>query len=112
MRHHVRDTLCRLPDVEPRWAPAVSIFLDMRPDAAPESPGRRSCKVVLKDRLREIEKPLWPRGPAVESLQAAAERLERSLAQDLLSATQGLATFAYSEVTMVGGHERSRLARR
>jgi hypothetical protein len=82
MRHHVRDTLCRLPDVEPRWAPAVSIFLDMRPDAAPESPGRRSCKVVLKDRLREIEKPLWPRGPAVESLQA------------------------------LGGHERSRLARR
>jgi ribosomal protein L7Ae-like RNA K-turn-binding protein len=90
----VRDTLRRLADLEPDEAPVLSVYLDMRPQATGERPAVRSGLVVLKDRLREIEKTLLPRGAALDSFRADAARIQRYLDESLPTAAQGLAIFA------------------
>lgn len=74
----------------------VSAYLDMRP-AAPgtgERPELRTGEVVLKDRMRQIEKSLLPRGPALESFLADRARIEAAVAGNAGAA--GLAIFACS----------------
>ena len=90
----MREVLRRLAALESSELPVLSIYLDTRPQATGESPGVRSGLVVLKDRLREIEKTLGPRGDGLESFRADAARIERYLAQDFPATTQGLALFA------------------
>lgn len=74
--------------------PVLSIYLDIRPQATGQNPAVRSGRIVLKDRLREIEKTLGPRGPALESFQADAARIEHYLDEEAPSESQGLAIFA------------------
>ena len=90
----VRDQLRQLAELEPGDLPVLSIYLDMRPQATGQNPGVRSGQIVLKDRLREIEKTLGPRGPALESFRADAARIERYLDEEAPSESQGLAMFA------------------
>ncbi len=86
--------LRRLAALEPGEVPVLSVYLDMRPQATGERPALRSGLVVLKDRLREIEKTLLPRGPALDSFRADAARIQRFLDEQLPTAAQGLALFA------------------
>ncbi|HEX6122556.1 MAG TPA: Vms1/Ankzf1 family peptidyl-tRNA hydrolase [Ktedonobacterales bacterium] len=110
----VRDLLRRLtqveslnvPDGEPGVVPAeetgherhcvpvLSIYLDWRPQETGGRPGVRWATVVLRDRLREIEKTFFPRGAAYDSIRADAARIERFLDAEATSAAQGLAIFA------------------
>lgn len=90
----VRDQLRQLAELEPADLPVLSIYLDMRPQATGQNPRVRSGQIVLKDRLREIEKTLGPRGPALESFRADASRIERYLDDEAAPASQGLAIFA------------------
>ncbi|MGE3270716.1 MAG: Vms1/Ankzf1 family peptidyl-tRNA hydrolase [Chloroflexota bacterium] len=90
----MRDVLRRLAEYEPADLPTLSIYLDMRPQATGQNPALRSGRIVLKDRLHEIEKTLGPRGPALDSFQADAERIEHYLDEQAPSESQGLAIFA------------------
>lgn len=90
----MRDALRRLADVEPGDLPVLSMYLDLRPQATGEAPAMRSGLVVLKDRLREIEKTFPPRGDGLDSFCADVDRIERFLADDLPAVAQGLALFA------------------
>lgn len=90
----MRDVLRRLAELEPGEVPVLSVYLDMRPQATGERPAVRSGQIVLKDRLREIEKSLLPRGPALDSFRADRARIERYLDEMLPTAAQGLALFA------------------
>lgn len=96
MEPTMRNVLRRLADLEPGDVPILSVYLDMRPQATGERPAVRSGLVVLKDRLREIEKTLLPRGPALDSFRADRARVERYLDEHLPAAAQGLALFTSS----------------
>jgi hypothetical protein len=89
-------TLQRLLEIEAGEPPIVSVYLDMRPHATGENPALRADLVTLKDRLREIEKTFWPRGPAFDSFQADAARIEQFIVGEFSTETHGLAIFACS----------------
>ncbi len=89
-----RALLRRLAEVEPGTPPLLSAYLDMRPHATGEAPSVRSGLVVLKDRLRELEKTFPPRGPDLASFRADAARIEAYVAGDFPPEAHGLALFA------------------
>jgi len=90
----VRDLLRRLAEVEPTELPVLSVYLDMRPEADGQRPGQRDGRIVLRDRLREIERTVGVRGPAADSFTADSERI-RAYADDAFDpASAGLAVFA------------------
>ena len=103
----LRDTLRRLAEVEAIELPVLSVYLDMRPQATGQAPGRRGSEVVLRDRLREIERTYWPRGDDFDSFTADAERIRDYLESELDPSAQGLAIFACSGIglweTVVAG---------
>src|SRR5262249_7935011 len=78
----VREVLRRLARFEGGGLPVVSVYLDMRPEASGERPGRRPGETVLRERLREIERTYLPRGPQLDSFRADAERVGRYVAQE------------------------------
>jgi peptide chain release factor subunit 1 len=92
----MRDLLRRLAEFEPTDLPVLSVYLDMRPQATGESPGRRTSLTILRDRLSEIEGTLGPRGDGFDSFQADAERIQAFLDDELDRSSQGLAIFACS----------------
>ncbi len=94
MSEQLREQLRRLAELEPGAVPVLSVYLDLRPHATGENPAVRSGFIVLKDRLREIEKTLLPRGPALDSFRSDAERIQRYIEQSLPASAQGLAVFA------------------
>jgi ribosomal protein L7Ae-like RNA K-turn-binding protein len=92
----IRDVLRRLAEREPTDLPVLSVYLDMRQQVTGESPGRRASLTILRDRLRDIESTLGPRGEELESLQADSERIRAFLDEDFDRSAQGLAIFACS----------------
>jgi ribosomal protein L30E len=92
----IRETLRALAEREPTELPVLSIYLDMRQQVTGESPGRRASLTVLRDRLREIESTLGPRGEDLESFQADSERIQAYLDEEFDRSAQGLAIFACS----------------
>jgi peptide chain release factor subunit 1 len=88
--------LRRLADLEPSELPVLSIYLDMRPQATGQRPGRRAGLIVLRDRMREIERTYWPRGADYDSFTADRERIDEFLGQQLDESAQGVAIFACS----------------
>lgn len=92
----LRDTMRRLAEVESLDMPILSIYLDVRPEATGQSPGRRAAFTVLRDRLAEIEDAYWPRGDDYASFALDRERIVAFTEQDLDAATEGLAIFACS----------------
>jgi BON domain len=83
---HIR----RLAHLDPTDAPVLSIYLDMRPHGT--EPALRPALTYLKERLRAIEKTLWPRGVAYDSVRADAVRIARYL-DDVPADVQGVALF-------------------
>jgi peptide chain release factor subunit 1 len=83
-----------LAELGPGELPVLSVYLDMRPHAAGESPARRAGIVMLEDRLREIERTYLPRGAELDSIRADATRIDRYLEDEYDVASDGLALFA------------------
>ncbi len=103
----MRDLMRQLAAFEPGTEPVLSIYLDMGPRETGENPAVRTGLIVLKDRLRRIEKTLWPRGPAFNSFQADAARIDQYLADEFPLTAYGLALFTCAgrdlfEVVTVG----------
>jgi hypothetical protein len=103
----LRETMRRLAEVESLELPILSIYLDLRPEADGEAPGKRAALTVLRDRLTEIEEAYWPRGDDYASFALDRERILAFLEEELDPATEGLAIFACSgldvwEVVAVG----------
>ncbi len=96
----MRELIRRLAEMEPSDLPVVSVYLDMRPQATGESPGRRSGEILLKDRLRELEKTFLPRGGPLDSFRADAARIEQYLENEYAPAAAGLAIFACAGRTL------------
>lgn len=92
----MRDLLRRLAETEPTDLPVLSVYLDMRPQASGEDPGRRISLTILRDRLSKIEDTLGPRGDAFDSFHADAERIQAFLDDEFDRSAQGLAIFACS----------------
>lgn len=92
----MRDLLRRLAEFEPTGLPVLSVYLDMRPQATGESPGRRTSLTILRDRLSKIEGTLGPRGDGFDSFHADAERIQAFLDHEFDRSSEGLAIFACS----------------
>ncbi len=91
------EMLRRLAEFEPSSdMPVLSVYLDMRPHANGENPGRRMGETVLRDRLKEIEKTYGPRGDQFESFQADRERIEKFIEEEMSESAQGIMIFACS----------------
>jgi peptide chain release factor subunit 1 len=86
----MRELIRRLAHLEPTDVPVLSVYLDMRPHGT--EPALRPALLFLKERLRAIEKTLWPRGVAYDSVRADAARIARYL-DDVLAEAQGVALF-------------------
>jgi hypothetical protein len=89
----MRELITRLAALPPSELPVISAYLDMRPHVTGD-PSVRSGLVVLKDRLREIEKTYWPRGAAFDSFQADAARIMNYVDHEFDVASDGLALFS------------------
>jgi peptide chain release factor subunit 1 len=96
----LRDILRRVAEVESPDAPVLSVYLDLRPEAQGDDPGRRSGLTVLRDRLREIARDQDEHAPAGTSLASDMERLEAFIdaRMDELRGAEGLAVFACDAV--------------
>lgn len=87
------ELLRRLAALDAGGAGILSIYLDMRPHEGGESPGLRESLVVMRDRLREIERTLKRRDD-LDALQADVAQIESYLATGFPTEAQGLAVFA------------------
>src|SRR5262249_5223135 len=85
----MRELIRRLAHLEPVDAPVLSIYLDVRPQET--APTIRPGLLFLEERLRAIEKTLWPRGSAYDSVRADAARIARHLDDQVPAQTQGVA---------------------
>jgi peptide chain release factor subunit 1 len=90
----LRSLMRRLAEVESPDAPVLSVYLDLRPEAHGEDPGRRLELVVLRDRLGDIRATYPAHDPARQSLEADATRIERLAEDQPRAAGEGLAIFA------------------
>ncbi len=91
---HAHDLLRRLATFEPDRALVLSVYLDMRPHTTGENPAIRTSQIVLKDRLRDIEKTLLPRGAALDNFRSDAKRVQHFLDEHAEPWLQGVALFA------------------
>lgn len=92
----LRAILRRLAESGDLDLPVLSAYLDVRPEATGQSPGRRASLTVLRDRLRAIERTYWPRGDDYDSFTADRQRIEAFVEVELDVAAEGLAIFACS----------------
>ncbi|MBA2380341.1 MAG: hypothetical protein H0V76_12275, partial [Blastocatellia bacterium] len=90
------ELLRRMAEFEPTELPVLSVYLDVRPHAVGESPGRRTGEIILRDRLNELEKTLGPRGEQLESFREDREKIENFIANEMSDSAQGLVVFACS----------------
>jgi hypothetical protein len=67
--------------------PVLSAYLDLRPQA-------HAARMILRERLRQIEHTFWPRGAAFDAVHADGAQIEQELDTEVAPATQGLAIFA------------------
>jgi peptide subunit release factor 1 (eRF1) len=77
-----------------RYLPVLSVYLDWRPEATGERPALRAARVVVKDRLRQIQHAFWPRGAAYDAMLADAARIKHYLDEEAPPSAEGLAIFA------------------
>jgi hypothetical protein len=88
------------PEAPRAFAPVLSVYLDLRPQAHGERPAVRASRVLLKERLHQIAQTFWPRGMAYDAVRADAARIERFLDTRVSPASQGVAIFASTPLTL------------
>jgi len=93
-RARIGEQLRELADWPATELPVISAYLDLRPQATGENPAVRSGEVVLRDRLRELERSFEDHTPAHDSFTADAERISRYVEDEALPEAQGVAVFA------------------
>lgn len=76
------------------YLPILSVYLDWRPITTGVRPAERPARVILRDRLRDIQRAFWPRGAAFDAVGADATRIWRYLDEQAPTSAQGLAIFA------------------
>ncbi len=91
----LRDALRRLAGWPATELPVISAYLDLRPQATVGDPQVRSGLIVLRDRLRALERDHEPHTPSHASLERDAARLDDYL-DDALPAAQCVCLFACS----------------
>jgi ribosomal protein L30E len=89
---HVHDLLRQLANFDAGGALVLSVYLDMRPHG--DSPAIRPSLIFLKDRFRQLEKTLLPRGRALDNFRLDANRVQRFLDEHAGPWLQGVAMFA------------------
>jgi ribosomal protein L30E len=89
-----RQLLRKLASFDPGGALVLSIYLDGRPHTTGENPAVRPAVIVLKDRFREIEKTLLPRGQALDEFRADAARVQHFFDEHAEPWLTGVAIFA------------------
>lgn len=89
-----KELLQKLAKFEPDEALVLSVYLDMRPHTTGENPGQRTAHTILKDRFREIEKTLLPRGPALDDFREDSDKIWHYIEEHAEAKLQGLAIFA------------------
>ena len=94
----LKDLMRRLADATCTEAPILSVYVDTRPEANPERPGERNALTVLRDRLNAIEDSLDPHTDARSSFDADRERIDAYLAEEDLTAVEGVAIFACDRI--------------
>ena len=87
--------------------PVLSVYLDLRPQTQGERPANLASRVILKQRLRQIERTFWPRGVAFDAIRADAARIEDYLDTRVSPATQGVAIFASAQHALFETFEAS-----
>ncbi len=91
----MQDRIRALAEFDAGDMPFLSVYLDVRPENIGESPGRRDSLVVLRDRLREIERTFAPaRGDGYDSFTGDVERINGYIDGEMDVTTEGLAIFA------------------
>jgi peptide chain release factor subunit 1 len=70
------------------------VYVDVRPEAHGEAPGRRPELVIVRDRLRDIADSYAAHAPARASVDADAKRLLQQIADTDRDAVDGMAIFA------------------
>lgn len=88
------ELLRTLAHLDPGDALVLSVYLDLRPHATGENPAVRPAHIILKDRLRTIEKTLLPRGQALDDFRADAARVNHYFDEHAEPYLQGVALFA------------------
>jgi hypothetical protein len=81
-----------------RYLPILSVYLDWRPDTIGARSSERPARVILRDRLRDIQRSFWPRGAAYDAVEADAARIWRYLDEESSASAQGLAIFASAPI--------------
>lgn len=89
-----QQLLDKLARIDPGGAQVLTVYLDLRPHTTGENPGVRAAHTILKDRLREIEKTLLPRGQALDEFRADAARVNRFFDEHAEPYLEGVAIFA------------------
>lgn len=84
----------KLADWEPDGSQVLSIYLDMSPHMSGKQPWGRTSTPVLRNRLREIERTLLPRHPALDGFRKDAEKVQLYLENHAEPWLQGIAIFA------------------
>lgn len=84
----------KLAAFEPDGAYVLSVYLDMSPHMSGKQPWQRTSTPVLRDRLREIERTLLPRHPALDDYRKDAEKIQLYLENHAEPWLQGVAIFA------------------
>jgi hypothetical protein len=79
------------------YVPVLSAYLDLRPAGAQGSGARPTAhpgRIILDERLRQIERSFWPRGMAYAAVHADVARIQTYLETQVDVATAGVALFA------------------
>jgi stalled ribosome rescue protein Dom34 len=79
------------PARQTKYVPILSVYLDLR--ISGPRPGERPSRVVLRERLHQIEITFAPRGAAFDAVQAGASRIERYLDTEVSPSSKGIALF-------------------
>jgi hypothetical protein len=93
-----QQLLHALARVDPGDALVMSVYLDLRPHITGENPAVRAGHIVLKDRLRAIEKTLLPRGQALDDFRVDMARVNHYFDDHAEPWLQGVALFACSRI--------------
>lgn len=91
---NAQELFHKLAAFEPDGAQVLSVYLDMSPHMSGKQPWRRTSTPVLRSRLREIERTLLPRHPALDGFRKDAEKVQRYLENHAEPWLQGVAIFA------------------
>jgi hypothetical protein len=95
-----QQLLRTLARIDPGDGLVLSVYPVLRPQTTGENPAVRAAHIVLKDRLRAIEKTLLPRGQALDDFRADVACVNRFFDDHAEPWQQGVALFACQRIQL------------